>query len=342
VTFPPKFLDEVRSRVSLAEVVGRRVHLVKRGREFVGLCPFHNEKTPSFSVVEDKGFYHCFGCGAHSDVFGFAMQSGKLSFTDAVEQLARQAGVDIPSECKMELPQHHVARRRYASLDRPAPEVPARDPEGMDAIAFAEAIRAQTVPAGGTIVERYWRDARGLSLPIPPVIHFGAAVPYGRDKPGQPPPRRLPAMVAEVHAVDGSFAGVHVTYLLPDGSGKDRALPKSRLMFGRVRGCAIRLSEACDELAIGEGIESTASFMQDHGIAGWAGMSASLIPSIVLPPPPIAFAVVLLGENDDSGASEKAVVEARARLRLDGRLVRLVFPAEEWKDFNDPHRRAAQ
>src|SRR5262249_56697694 len=102
MAFPPRFLDELRARVSLAEIVSRRVRLIKRGREYVGLCPFHNEKTPSFSVVEDKGFYHCFGCGAHGDVIGFAMQTGNLSFPEAVEQLARQAGLEVPRQSREE------------------------------------------------------------------------------------------------------------------------------------------------------------------------------------------------------------------------------------------------
>jgi len=98
MAFPPGFLDELRARVSLAAVVGRRVALVKRGREYIGLCPFHKEKTPSFSVVEDKGFYHCFGCGAHGDVIGFAMQKENLAFPEAVEQLAGQAGLEVPRQ----------------------------------------------------------------------------------------------------------------------------------------------------------------------------------------------------------------------------------------------------
>ncbi len=98
MTFPPRFLDELRERVSLAELVGRRVRLIKRGREYVGLCPFHKEKTPSFSVVEDKGFFHCFGCGAHGDVIGFTMQTSNMSFPEAVETLARQAGLEVPRQ----------------------------------------------------------------------------------------------------------------------------------------------------------------------------------------------------------------------------------------------------
>ncbi len=70
--------------------------MAKRGREFVGLCPFHNEKTPSFTVNDDKGFFYCFGCGAHGDVIGFLMQAEKLSFPEAVERLAAEAGLEVP------------------------------------------------------------------------------------------------------------------------------------------------------------------------------------------------------------------------------------------------------
>ncbi len=96
MAFPPRFLDEIRSRVSLADLVGRRVKLVRRGREFAGLCPFHNERTPSFTVVEDKGFYHCFGCGAHGDAIGFTMKTENLPFPEAVEKLAGEAGLTLP------------------------------------------------------------------------------------------------------------------------------------------------------------------------------------------------------------------------------------------------------
>src|ERR1700681_1877894 len=85
MAFPPGFLDELRSRIPLGDLVGRRVRLTRRGREQAGLCPFHNEKTPSFYVVEDKGFFHCFGCGAHGDAIGFVMRADNLDFIEAVE-----------------------------------------------------------------------------------------------------------------------------------------------------------------------------------------------------------------------------------------------------------------
>jgi DNA primase len=96
MAFPPGFLDELRSRVSLPDLIGRRVKLVRRGREHAGLCPFHQEKTPSFYVVEDKSFFHCFGCGAHGDAIGFVMRAENLDFLEAVEKLAGQVGLTVP------------------------------------------------------------------------------------------------------------------------------------------------------------------------------------------------------------------------------------------------------
>ena len=92
MAFTSDFLDELRHRLSLADIVGRKVRLTKRGREFSGLCPFHNEKTPSFTLNEEKGFYHCFGCGAHGDVVGFVMRADGLAFPEAVEPGGATAG----------------------------------------------------------------------------------------------------------------------------------------------------------------------------------------------------------------------------------------------------------
>ncbi|MBB6228382.1 DNA primase [Polymorphobacter multimanifer] len=97
MSLSPAFLDELRARVPLSPVVGRRVKLVRAGREWKGCCPFHNEKTPSFYVNDDKGFYHCFGCGAHGDVFRFLTEQEGLPFMDAVTALAAQAGMEVPA-----------------------------------------------------------------------------------------------------------------------------------------------------------------------------------------------------------------------------------------------------
>ena len=114
MAFTPEFLDELRGRVPLAGAIGRRVQLKKRGREFVGLCPFHNEKTPSFTVNEEKGFFHCFGCGAHGDVIGLVMRVDNLSFPEVVERLAGQAGLEIPVSTPEERGQAEQRKSLYA------------------------------------------------------------------------------------------------------------------------------------------------------------------------------------------------------------------------------------
>src|SRR5215475_9992411 len=95
--FSLQFLDELRNRLSITSVVAKPVKLQRRGREQIGLCPFHSEKSPSFTVSEEKGFFHCFGCGAHGDVVGFVMQSEGLAFPEAVERLAGEAGLPVPA-----------------------------------------------------------------------------------------------------------------------------------------------------------------------------------------------------------------------------------------------------
>jgi DNA primase len=104
-------VDQVREAADAVEVVGEHVRLKRRGRKYQGLCPFHDEKTPSFSVDPDRGLYYCFGCHAGGDIFKFVMQTEGLSFPEAVERLARRYGVKLP-------PSSPDARRRSQEADR--------------------------------------------------------------------------------------------------------------------------------------------------------------------------------------------------------------------------------
>ncbi|MDZ4736716.1 MAG: DNA primase [Rhodospirillaceae bacterium] len=112
MAFPPEFLDDLRARLPIADVVARRVKLTRRGREHVGLCPFHKEKSPSFTVSDDKGFYHCFGCGAHGDVIGFVMRTEGLSFPETIEKLAGEASVPVPQSS----PEERQRAKRQSTL----------------------------------------------------------------------------------------------------------------------------------------------------------------------------------------------------------------------------------
>jgi DNA primase len=93
----PQWLDQLRSRVALSGVIGRTTRLTKAGREFKACCPFHSEKTPSFTVNDEKGFYHCFGCGAHGDAIRWLTDQRGLDFIDAVKELAGEAGMELPA-----------------------------------------------------------------------------------------------------------------------------------------------------------------------------------------------------------------------------------------------------
>ena len=95
---PQYFIDYLIARADVVEVIGKRIQLKKAGREFKACCPFHDEKTPSFTVSPGKGFYHCFGCGAHGTAIGFLMEYEHMSFVEAIESLANVMGVDVPRD----------------------------------------------------------------------------------------------------------------------------------------------------------------------------------------------------------------------------------------------------
>ena len=97
MTLSTQFLDELRARTTLSAIIAPSVKLLKAGREFKACCPFHSEKTPSFTVNDDKGFYHCFGCGAHGDAIRFLTDAKGLPFMDAVKELAGKAGMEVPA-----------------------------------------------------------------------------------------------------------------------------------------------------------------------------------------------------------------------------------------------------
>ena len=97
MTLTPQWLDELRARTTLSALIGRTVKVTKAGREFKACCPFHNEKTPSFTINDEKGFYHCFGCSAHGDAIRWMTDQRGLSFMDAIKELASEAGMEVPA-----------------------------------------------------------------------------------------------------------------------------------------------------------------------------------------------------------------------------------------------------
>lgn len=100
---PASFIEEIKSRLRVSELVARSVNLRRHGHEFMGLCPFHKEKTPSFTVNDEKGFFHCFGCGAHGDIISFIMQNESLGYMESLERAASLAGLAMPQFSREEI-----------------------------------------------------------------------------------------------------------------------------------------------------------------------------------------------------------------------------------------------
>jgi DNA primase len=148
----------IRERASLVEVVSDAVTLRKRGRSFVGLCPFHTEKTPSFTVSEERGFFHCFGCGEHGDVFGFVMKTQGEAFPDAVRQVAQRFGLPVPETAA-------------ASRDRSEPLVAVT-------AAAAEFFRTTLVGSAGASARAYLEE-RGLAADVTERFALGYAPASG-------------------------------------------------------------------------------------------------------------------------------------------------------------------
>ena len=109
--FSDEWIEMVKSSVDIVEVIGRKVQLRQTGRNFVGLCPFHDERTPSFSVNPERQFYHCFGCQSGGNVINFIMETEHLSFPEAVTKLAQERGIPVPSISPQE--QQREARREH-------------------------------------------------------------------------------------------------------------------------------------------------------------------------------------------------------------------------------------
>jgi DNA primase len=262
-------LEEIRARVSLEQLVARRVKLRRTGRAFGGLCPFHNEKTPSFTVSNEKGYYHCFGCGAHGDAIEFVMQTEGVDFREAVRRL--DSGGLLAVEARVAAP----------PVERPGP--PRRDaPELVTSATVGRWLWQTSVPARGEIIEA-WLRARALdpqALPEgldglrfhPRAVH----APWAAHDAAGSGRLTLPAMIAPMRDADGHVRGVHATYLAADGRAKaslpaypDGTPRPTRKMWGPVSGHAVWLAglphAARDRpLLVGEGIETVWSVAQGY------------------------------------------------------------------------------
>jgi DNA primase len=161
--FSDSFLDEIRARLPVSQVVSRRVQLKRAGREWKGLSPFNREKTPSFTVNDQKGFYHCFSSSKHGDIFTFVMETEGLSFPEAVERLAGEAGVPMPAPD----PQYERTVKERLGL--------------MDALEAAAKLYEQALRSEAGREALHYAEGRGISRDTISEFRIGYA-PGGRDR----------------------------------------------------------------------------------------------------------------------------------------------------------------
>jgi len=204
MAFSEQFLDELRGRVGLADVIGRRVKLTRKGREHQGLCPFHKEKTPSFTVNEEKGFYHCFGCQAHGSVFDFVMETEGLNFPEAVEKLATDVGMEVPRDT----PEERERQKRRQTL--------------FDVTERAQAVfeKALRMPEGKPALD--YLKGRGLDEATIQRFRLGFA-PAGRNK--------LKTALAREGIEEGLAVAAGLLIQPPEGDREPYDRFRGRVMF---------------------------------------------------------------------------------------------------------------
>jgi DNA primase len=327
-----RLVDEAKGRHNLSDIVGRHTNLKRRGpRELVGLCPFHPEKSPSFEVNNTKGTWHCWGGCGGGDAMTFLMRADGLSFMEAYRSLA---GDEFPT-----ISEDERARRKVDD----AAEVAAR-------VALGRYIWARGLPAAGTPAAVYART-RGITAPLPETVRF-VMTPRWRDPDTGEVGRDFPAMACALQDGAGAIVGVQCVFLADGGRRKyervraDGTKAKAKLSYGSVIGSAFRVSGNRfygDALANGpesdvticEGPEDGLTLAQClPGSTVWVACGTALMPRLSLPE--TVRGVVLAGDNNPAGLA--AVEQAGVIFAERGLVVRTMFPAPEFKDWNDELR----
>ena len=322
---PQDYLDQLRSRILLSDLVQKDLPLRRVGREWSALCPFHQEKSPSFFVNDQKQFWHCFGCGAHGDGVGWLMRRHSLEFKDAVERLA---GEKPPSE----------AQRWENSLRAKSDEHMARSvfDYALDETELAQQAMAKTIwhhasKIAGTVAETYLRS-RGIKLKqIPASLRFsenGWIFSYegGWRRSGHP------AMIAGIQDSVGRLSAIQTTYLMTDGAwhiGRTGA-KRPKMVTGPMVDGAIRLSAPGETLMIAEGAETALAGQQLYNLPSWAATGQARRQSILLPD--VVRTVVILAEN---GCSQITTEKAKLSFEQQGREVIVEYPPDDFKDHAD-------
>ncbi len=248
------------------------VTLKRRGgsKEYIGCCPFHSEKTPSFTVTPDKGKYYCFGCGANGDVITFVMEYLKISFPEAMERLGANGHQLTDAERKAI---YEEQKKRDAEIKRQDAQRSRKNREAALDIWNKTDIKVRANREYWTAEDHnkkskiygdvlIYLEHRNIDLEkiggIPTTLRFDPDLFYNN----QGVRGHYPAMVAAIMNKESKVVGVHRTYLDPNGPGKAQDLPNTKMTLGDVAGNFIPLSKFKKEVYLGEGIETCLSILE--------------------------------------------------------------------------------
>jgi DNA primase len=311
-------LATIRDRVTVSSVVSKHVKLAKHGHELVGLCPFHQEKTPSFTVNDSKQMFKCFGCGVGGDVLDFVQQIYRLDFREAVTALATENGLDAAQATIDPKILERNEKRRKEEADRE-----------KRIFEYAVELWHHSSPAQNSPVEKYLRN-RLIRIPVPDSIRYHHEVEYRLDDGKK---LFLPTMIAQDIDADGRMTAAHLTFIMRDGSGKAN-VPQQKKIYGSPSGSGVYLGRVADQMQIVEGIETGLSLQERTGIPTIAALSTAFLALLKVPDLPYCRRLTIGADNDENGAGEKAAIVAATRFRSEGREVKIIKP-RGFKDYND-------
>lgn len=349
--FTDQFLDELRDRVLISEVVGARVTWDRAKTrpskgDYWGCCPIHGEKRPSFHCEDKKGRYHCFGCGASGDHFRFLTEVDGVSFPRAVEIVAAMAGVSLPggrAETEAEKRERLARERERAKRQEKREREEKREQERK-----ADTVRGiwqSSVAIAGTLAEKYL-ISRLIELEPsmpglhewPPSMRFHPALPFNGG--------RHPALIGGVQNAERKLVAIWRIFLGPDGKAlTDAEGKKVKLGFGPATGGAVRLGPATPVLRVTEGMETALGVQRltKNSASVWAALSTSGMMGLEIPKGVRRLEIYADGDryrmNQKTGAIElppgiKAANTLKERAEKQG-IEAVVFPSPEPDDWLD-------
>ncbi len=304
----------IRDRFPLSGVASKAgVKLHRAGNEMKACCPFHADRTPSFTIYADDRRAHCFGCAWSGDVLDFVQQAYGVKLPGAIEMLDGGALRELEQQ-----------------------RAPAKPKPDMRPV--AQRIVNASAPIKGTPAEVYLRS-RGITMALPHTLRFARLAPpqiEGNGVLAANGPGLLPALVAIVTDARGQLVGLQRTYLTEEGSkvavkatDSDRK-PKVKYSLGNVIGGSIQLGPASASMLVTEGLEDGLTLAQALGRSVWVAAGTSMMPQMVFAPETKA---VVIGADGDA-AGDLAATKAAAAYREAGLAVRIMRPTPPYKDFN--------